>query len=1122
MLKLWLGRAGSGKTARVLDRAGEVARQGGRVVLVVPEQATYETERALLRSLGPKSCLSAEVLSFSRMAHRVFGVYGGGAARYIDDCGRTILMHRALRQLGDLLTVYRRQAKNSAFAGTMVQTVAEYKQCGVDAGQLTAAAQKVDDPMLARKLKDIALIYDTYEGLLAGGFADSLDDLSRLARKLEDSPFFAGKAVLVDSFKGFTPQERQVLAAVLRQADEVVVTLSCDTYDDAENGIGLFSPVRKTARQLVALANRCGVPVARPEVLGDPVRFQSDGLRALEARIFRPRAVRYTAPAPGIHLVSTANIYDEARFAAQEIARLVREEHFRFGDIVVISRELDLYRGILDPVFARYGVPLFFDTRRDVETHPLMATTLAALEIIAGDFRIDPVLRYLKAGLSGFEILETAQVENYLLTWDIEGAENWRRPWKQNPDGFAASISPAEEAQLGQLNALRERIAAPLLDFAAKLEAAPGASAMAEAVYRFLIAVGADRAVGSACRELTEAGEVELADEYRQIWDKLMNVLDQTARTLGDETMPVREFTDLLRLCITGTELGHIPPSLDQVTAGDAEHIRAGNARAVFVIGLAEGVFPRTHAVGGVLTDAERQKLIGLGLELSPPAHEQAVEERYLAYLAFTCASERLYLSCPRSDTSGRAMRPSHFLLETRALFPACDRRDDALADPIDSVQNEQTAFEMLAERYGAAAAGDPLGRALLEVFRQKPEYAEKLRALETAWRREPARLRDAGAARALFGEKMFISPTRLENYEQCRFLYFCRYGLGARPRRKAGLMAPEIGTMVHFVLEKLLSGLGERKLWEVPDTELEQMVDELLDEFATGFFGGLADKPQRFRYLYGRLRGTVLALVAHIGQELARSDFYPVDFELAIRENGDVKPAVIPLPDGGSIAVEGNVDRVDRMQKNGETWLRVIDYKTGAKTFRLSDVIYGLNMQMLIYLFTLCDGAGPRYGGQPRPAGILYMPARRPVVPAVRGAAEGEIEKGVDSQLRMNGLVAAEPAVIEGMERGADGIYIPARLKADGTVDARSSVASLAQLGTLQRHIRTTLRAMARTLRAGDIAAVPVQGLDYHPCDYCDFAGVCGHEKGDRVRFLSRFDTDAAWDALKGDESDA
>ena len=1123
MLRLVFGRAGSGKTRYALEAAGAAMEKDRHVVIVVPEQFTYETERALLRTLGPQSCLYIEVLSFSRMVHRVFSECGGVACRYIDDCGRALVMHRALQQVADRLGVYRRQAAGPAFAGTMVQTVAEYRQCGVDSQALAQTADEIDDPLLSQKLTDLSLIVGAYDAMLSAGFVDSLDDLSRLAQALEDYPFFASRTVVLDSFKGFTPQERRVLAAILRQADEVTVTLCADRYGDEEGGISLFSPVQKTARQLTALAARCGVPVAKPIVLPEPSRFTCESLRALEARIFRPQTERFEAPAPEIHIVSASNIYDEAQFAAQEIARLVREQGLRYRDFVVISRGLPMYRGILEPVFERYGVPLFFDTPRDVETHPLMALVLAAVDTAASDFRPEHVLRYLKTGLTGFSAMETALIENYLLTWDIAGAESWRSAWQGNPDGFAGPLTDEERVRLDELNALRARIAAPLLGLSRQLTEASGVSRMAEALYRFLVSIGADKAVADACRALGDTGDVELADEYRQMWDKLMNVLDQTARTLGEDRVAPKEFADLLRLCIANTELAHIPPSLDEVTAGDAERIRAWEPKIAFVIGLAEGVFPRAHTPGGVITDTEREKLIRAGLELSPPAHEQAVEERFLAYTALTCASQAIYLTCPRSDTAGRTMRPSHFLLHVKRLFPHCDVREEALADPLNGVQNEASAFDTLAMRYGAARAGtDALGCALLRYFQTLPGYEGRLAALETAAVREPARLHDRETARALFGERMHISPTRLETFGQCRFLYFCRYGLRAQTRRKAALMAPEIGTLVHFVLERLLSGLNGRKLWEVAPEKLGEMVDRLLDEFAAGYLGGLNDKKERIRYLYARLKEAVMALVGHMAEELSQSEFFPVDYELTIAEDGDVPPVVIDLPDGGAIAVEGKVDRVDRMTRGGKTYLRVIDYKTGAKSFSLSDVAYGLNMQMLVYLFTLCDNAADRYGDRPLPAGILYMPARKPEVVVPHGTDDAEIDKGLAAELKMSGLIAAEPEIIRGMEREARGIFIPARIKNDGEPDAlRSSIATFEQFGALERHIGRILRAMAHTLRSGDVAAQPVEGLGYRPCDYCDFSGVCGHEKGDRVRWLHRFDSKGAWTQIEGGEPD-
>ena len=1121
MLKLVLGRAGSGKTRFTLDKAAEIMQSGGNAVIVVPEQFTFETERSLLRAIGPESCLNIEVLSFSRMVHRVMGVYGGFAGRYIDDCGRYIIMHIAIKQVADLLNVYRRQAQYPAFIKTMVETTAEYKLCGVTPDIIDDAVSRADDALLRRKLEDISLIMRTYDALLENGFRDASDDLTRLANELSRHKFFEGRTVIIDAFKGFTAQEKTVLKEILSQAKDVYITLCTDKLDDDESGYGLFSPVRKTGQELIMLANRAYVPVAKPEILDVIKRFEPTALYELERRIFRPQALKYEKTAPEIHIISASNIYDEAQFAAQEIARLIREEGVRCRDIVVISRGLELYRGILDPAFEKYGIPLFFDTRRDIETHPLMTLLLCALEIITTNFRFEPVFRYLKSGLAGFDMIEISLVENYVLTWDIRG-DAWKSEWQGNPEGFAGGMGEQVGEQLLLLNNIRSRFVEPLLAFSKALEAAPDAQGMVAALYCFLIELGADKTVMKIYENLIDTGEVELADEYRQIWDKLINIFNQSQVVLKDTRLTNSELYELLHLAIANTELAHIPPSLDEVTAGDAERIRAGDAKYAFVIGLADGIFPKTQSSGGVITDTEREKLISLGLELSPPAQQRIVEERFIAYKAFTCASKGIYLTCPRSDTSGRVMRPSYFLLSVKALFPQCDVRDEALGDGLESIQNEKSAYELMALRYNDRSQ---LEWVLRDYFKILPEYKGRLSSLDAAANKKPALLRDRALARSLFGERMHISPSRLESFEQCRFLYFCRYGLRARPRRKAEMMAPEIGTLIHFVLEKLLSSEMGKKLTEISKEELYAEIDRLLDEFANDYLGGLEDKPERFKYLFLRLRETVVALVEHIAQELASSDFIPVDFELAIQNDGEVKPVVIDLPDGGSIAVEGKVDRVDIMKRGSKTYLRVIDYKSGAKTFNLQDVVYGLNLQMFIYLFSLCDNAALRYSAQELlPAGVLYMPARRPEISAQRGEEEQSINSRINGALKMSGLITDEPEVIKGMEHDAKGIFIPARLKEnaqdDGSqIDLRSSVASLEQFGVIKRHIENTLRCMAQTLREGDVAALPVEGLGYKPCGYCEFSSVCGFEKGDAVRYLRN--TKNVWDDLKGGGAD-
>jgi ATP-dependent helicase/nuclease subunit B len=454
MLRLVFGRSGCGKTTFALKKAREAASNAGKVVLVVPEQFTYECERSIIRLIGPEYCLNTEVLSFSRMAHRVMRECGGFAERYLSDPGRYIIMSLALRQVSGLLGVYNKQVRSPAFIKSMVDTVSELKTYGVFPDLIDAALEKSSDGLLKQKMTDISLMMRAYEALPENGYADSLDDLTRLAQQLESCQYFSGKTVIVDSFKGFTPQEKSVLAQILGQAQDVYITLCAEEVDDSDE-FGLFAPVCSTARQLIRLANKEGIKIASPLNLGEPRRFERDSLRFLEENVFRNSGVQSGETAAEIKVVSAANVYDEAKFAASEILTLVREKGCRFGDIVIITGSVELYRGILDSVFEKYGIPLFFDCRRDMEAHPLMALTVSALGLACGAFTHENIMRYLKTGLADLKTAEISLLENYMFTWDIRGEPGVRAEWRLNPSGFGEMTGDDKELLL-TINEIKE------------------------------------------------------------------------------------------------------------------------------------------------------------------------------------------------------------------------------------------------------------------------------------------------------------------------------------------------------------------------------------------------------------------------------------------------------------------------------------------------------------------------------------------------------------------------------------------------------------------------------------------------------------------------------------------
>jgi ATP-dependent helicase/nuclease subunit B len=1130
LLKLILGRSGHGKTHFAIQKASELAKNNANVILIVPEQITFKTEKMLIEKIGVVSCLNIEVLSFSRLTGRIFKECGGLANRYIDDCGRYIIMQLALKQVADLLVIYKKQATNSAFTKTMVDSVAEYKAFGVTPEMFEKTSNKLKDGILKQKLSDISLIMQTYNALLNQQFADNHDDLIRLYTKLEQYPFFKNKTIIIDEFKGFTVQEMQIISRFLSQADDVFITLCTDNINDNEQGMGLLSPVKHTARQLINISKKVFVDVAVLKILEDTQRFKSEDLAYLEANIFANQAVPFEQETKNIHTASFSNIHDEVQFVAQTISTLVRETGCMYKDIVCIAGDMEIYKGIIDPVFAKYDIPLFFDNRRSIDTHPLMVFVLSLIDINRNNFKSEHIFRYLKTGILDINIEDISLLENYVMMWDIKGFDAWQALWEFHPDGFGKEMTENDNATLEKIQQIKNIFLIPIIEFKNNLKDKNTGKEFVLFIYNFLCGVDIQNAIDKLCFVLTENGEIELADEYARMWELLISIFDQLALTLNKNELTLSEFYNLIQLVIVNSELGHIPATLDEVTFGSADRIRAGEPKYVFVIGLSDGIFPKSNGKGGVFSESDRKKLKDKGLELAS-AGDKPIEERFFAYKAFTAATTGLYLSSPRSNSSGRVLRQSYYLSAVKTLFPKCDTKDEALSVDIDCIQNEKSAFEQLAFNYNKKA---PLTNVLMQYFNENDSYKYKLEALQRASKKDPFVFRDKSVSRQLYGEKIHISPSRAETHRQCRFLYFCKYGIKARPRHKAELAAPEVGTLIHFVLERLLSQTKEIKIWNVPKPELDIMVKSLLDEYAQHFLGGLQNKSERFKYLFLRLEATVISLVEHICAELSQSEFVPVDFELVIGNDetegsSSVKPLTFTLEDGGSITVEGKVDRVDIMQKNKKTYLRVIDYKTGSKTFKLNDVVNGLNLQMLIYLFSLCENSGQRYaenGEQILPAGVLYLPAKRPSLDGNRQTEETDIAKQIDEQLRMSGLILDDSETAFAMEKEGKGIYIPAKIKAEyddsgkmiaAQFNSAASIASLEQFGQIKIHIIKTLKSMAGFLRNGNIAALPVSGSGYNPCDYCDYTSVCGIEPEDKVEILQSFDKASAWEMLKG-----
>ncbi len=735
MFQLILGRAGSGKTRWIRQMLQEKVQQdAGPLFLLVPEQFSFESERSMLRRLGPADARRVEVVSFTRLADTVMRAYGGLAGRRLDDCGRSVFMSMALEECADQLFFYRRRGAEADFVQLMLGAVTEFKMSGISPDDTARTAKNMTDGTLSRKLEELSLVYGAYEALVAQSYVDPLDDLKRLEGLLRQHRFFDGATVAIDSFKGFTAQEMRVLEHILGQAKEVYATLCADELQDREHGLGLFSPVCKTAGRLIRAAKKGGAQVKSPIVLEHPYRFQTDELRLLEEGLFRNHRLKYNKTPEHVHLYASPNKYGEAEFAARSIRRLVREKGYRYRDIAVIVRSENDYRGIADTLLQSYGIPCFMDVREPVDHKPLMCFVLAGIETVVSGFSTDALFRCLKTGLAGIATEEISLLENYAFLWGING-KRWRSPFTMNPDGFTEGFSDEQRRRLERLNQLRKRIVCPLEKLEEQAKDGTGLS-ISRAVFQFLEDMKAASHLKEAARQMKGFGLDTMAEEQLRLWDILIQLLDQMAAVLGEHRLELSRYGALLLLAIRAAEIAYIPQTLDEVVIGGADRMRTASPRAVFVLGANQGIFPAVSANGGVFTEGERRLLEQAGWELAAPAEEQAVEELFLAYTAMTSSSERLYVTYAKSDGTGEGMTPSRIVTELLGIFPHLREETPPPQMDVGLLEAEAQAFEALAADWQGQTA---LVSSLFAYFKNRPEYRPSLEALQRAAQSQPA-----------------------------------------------------------------------------------------------------------------------------------------------------------------------------------------------------------------------------------------------------------------------------------------------------------------------------------------------------------------------------------------------
>ena len=1092
MLNFVLGRSGTGKTTYIKNTLSNLANSGNnKLMMIVPDQSSFETEKSFLDLLGEKLCRNVKVFGFSRLCDYIFAETGNFRSNPIDEGTRKIIMSMAIEQVSDVLELFSKQ--KGSVLDLMVHSYKECSKCNISPDMLYSTAELIEQETLSKKLKETSYVLKAYDAIIANTYIDPCENLTKAVEILTEHNLFDGYTIAIDSFSGFTAQQYSMLECLLKQSKDFYASLTVDTDETVPSPA--FKTTFETKTRIFNLAQKLGIETAPYILLEDNHRIKSNDLLHLEQSIYNNNSTQYTDIPENLSLIKAIDMNDEAVYVSNKVKELVIDKGYRYKDIAVIAHDSTQYAKHISSAFIKNNIPCFMDYPEDIYIKPVIRLVCSCFDAVIGNFEREDVLSILKTQLTNNSIEEISIFENYLFKWNINYAK-LKSEFTLNPSGFSDKLTDEDKEQLAICEKVRKSVIEPLVSFKEKTKDVNG-SEISKALYDLLLKLNVPECLDKLYDELEKEGDFSLAQQQVKLWNVVIKSIDKMNAVLDNRTISLKRYYELLSLQFENEQISDIPQSFDSVRFGDAQRIRLDDAKVVFILGVNENVFPPIPKIAGVFTEIERRILSNAELPFQDSMEDISNHEKFLAYSSLSSASEKLFVLCHTSDNKGEAVNPSDIYLELLKIYPNIKIIETETIPLADKIWSNATAFEYCAKNYNDLSA---TVANLKEYFSDKENYNSKLETISNELKNKPITIKNLQNAEKLFGKDMFLSASQIDKYSQCAFSYFCNYGLRIKERRPAKIDALEFGTITHYFFEKFLSMYSSAELKELSVDVIKEDIDKIYLAYANENLGGLENKSQEFINLFERMKENSFELIQHLIKELSQSDFKPVDYELNI--GNDIPYYTLNLSTGQTITIRGSVDRVDVMEKNGNKYIRVVDYKTGPKEFSLCDIIYGLNLQMLIYLHAIEKNGTKRYGDNIIPAGVLYMPSKPSTITVEVGATEDKIDKKIEESFKMNGIVLNDITVVEGMDKTGKGTFIPASVKS-GLPYSTKSLATLEEIGFLFNKIDQIITKMAENLYNGDVSAVPIKGKYQNGCQYCQYSSVCNYkEKESKYRF--------------------
>lgn len=1106
-LKFVFGPSGSGKSSYLYQHVIQESMKypERNYIVLVPEQFTMQTQKDLVMMHERKGIMNIDVLSFARLAYRVFEETGGGGLPVLDDEGKNLILRKIAGDYENELKMLGGHMKKQGYISEVKSVISEFTQYDIGEDEIERVMESAgESSRLYYKLADIRLLYRGFTDYLREKYITKEELLDVLSREVEKSERLKNSTVVLDGFTGFTPVQDRLLGELMRHCREVIVTVTMDRRENPyvyEHPYQLFALSKQMVTSLLQIAKQNKIPVEEPVELYDhvPWRFkEQEALTFLEKHLFRYGAGAYEKEQEQVKLHLAKNPREEAYAVAEQVRRMMREDGYRLRDIGVIVSDMDVYADHLKQAFIKYDIPFFMDHKRSILLNSFVEYIRSVLHMAEQSFSYESVFRFLRTNLAGFTYEEIDELENYVIGLGIKGYKHWQEKWTRKLRGMA-------QEDLDKMNHYRRQLVEKVDGLIYVLRQRRKTVAdITRAIYEFMVQENLQVRLAEQEELFKAKGELALAREYAQIYRIVIELFDKFVELLGDEQVSLSEYCKLLDAGLEEARVGVIPPEVDQVVIGDMQRTRLKDIKALLFAGANDVYLPGALLRTGLLSELDREKFAREKLTLSAGGKEKAYVQKFYLYLNLTKPSEKLDIYYSKVSADGKSVRPSYLIQELQKLFPKLKVRDEERYLKEQELTENIGFDRMIREFVQKRHETDGAWCELYNWYKKNPKWQEKVeRFLEVGYYRKPLDALTEEAAKRLYGEEFETSITRMERFAVCAFSHFLTYGLGLREREEYDFQAADLGNVCHRALERF-SYKVEREAgdWlKLTEEKRKQYVEESVEEAIADYGNSILYSSSRNAYLIVRMKRMLEKTVWALTKQLAAGDFKPAAYELRF--------------------ANGKIDRVDTCEDGDCVYVKVIDYKTGSKSFDVTALYHGLQLQLMVYMDAALQMEQKKHPEKEiLPAGIFYYRIQDPLIDRPK---EGEEQESILKELKPDGMISLEKEVLEHLDHCMVGesSVIPVKYNKNGSLSKSSKAASAQDFYLMMKYAVNKVEEIRQKILSGDVKVNPYRRGTETSCDYCSYRQICGFDtkmEGYRYREIEAMSVDKVIQAMKGE----